>query len=78
MEKFTKTLRDFVIEPFAKLMNADIIQIFNELDFNEKLIQEIKQINECTPRRNSRKPQTPIKITKQEIIPLNLNAQFLS
>jgi len=25
MEKFTKTLRDFVIEPFAKLLNADII-----------------------------------------------------
>jgi len=25
MEKFTKNLRDFVIEPFAKLLNADII-----------------------------------------------------
>ncbi|CDW85979.1 UNKNOWN [Stylonychia lemnae] len=77
-QKFNALIRDFVIEPFGKLLNADIIQIFNELDFPDKIIQELKQINQCTPRRNSRKPQTPVKIIKEEIVPLNLNSSFLS
>ena len=48
-------------------MNAELLEVFNEIDFAGSLIQEIKKLNKRTPRRFSRKPCTPSKISKEEI-----------
>ena len=76
-QRFTFLVSAFIIEPFASQLNADITQLFQELDLPDKYVNEVKRANQVTPRRNTRKPQTPVKITKEEIVPLSLNNTFL-
>eukprot|EP00347_Sterkiella_histriomuscorum_P009735 403340084 len=76
--KQMETMRSLIIDPFGGKLSVEIIQILTDLDFSDKIIEEAKKVNQLTPRRNARKPQTPVKITKEGIVPLCLNSQFLS
>lgn len=58
---------DIVIDPFGDKLNSEVVQVFTKLDFPDKFIDEVKKTNQMTPRRNARKPATPIKLTKEEL-----------
>ena len=45
--------------------------MFTKLDFSEMFIKELKNALNGEPRKNHRKPQTPSKIQKEEVNPIN-------
>jgi hypothetical protein len=62
---------DFIVRPFGKKLNSELFDVFNKLDFPDKIIKELKEALKTEPRKNLRKPATPSKIEKEEINPTN-------
>lgn len=54
--KFNKIIEDFIIKPFGKKLNQDLIELFTKLDFSEKVIKDLKAVIETEKRKNLRKP----------------------
>lgn len=65
--KFNKIIDEFIIKPFGKKLNQDLLELFTKLDFSDKLIKDLKAVIEGDKRKNLRKPQTPVKIQKEQI-----------
>ena len=72
-EQFAQSVKSLVIEPFGKRLNQDLIELFQDLELPEKFLQDLKLAQQHSPRRSSRKPQTPVKLTK-EVIPLSIGS----
>jgi len=67
--EFEDILKSMIVEPFGERLNQELLDIFGDIDFSGNIIAEVRKLNKRTPRRFSRKPQTPSKLSKEEVRP---------
>ena len=54
--KFHRDVLDFVITPFGRRLNQDLVEVCAKLDFPEKILRDLKVAIDGEPRKNLRKP----------------------
>lgn len=64
---FKQRVQDFIVFPFGKKLNQEILTIFQQLDLPESFLADLKRVNSIEPRKTSRKPCTPSRIEKEQI-----------
>jgi hypothetical protein len=65
-EEFEKIISFFIIESFGESLNIEILELFNELNFSDRLVDLVKKFHKRTPRKYLRKPMTPSKVIREE------------